>query len=206
MQKIIDLSHRGPEFDAFTQEAVIACIGAGAAKFSGIIGPDSIERLVEDGVTNHPSLLVGRVPELKPFFALLGVDCDSDSPPGNCQISELDLPGLPATPNKPLESHADDVAPVGFTLLVPFEGGDAILGADERKFGENTPAPSFLATYGIGDAMLLRQSVTTFPDEYFYDQINHLGISSSDRTLLAIDVLRHRISVELNQETSGLGV
>lgn len=206
MQKVVDLSHRGPEFDAFSREAVIACIGAGAAKFSGIISPESIQRLVEDGVARHPALMIDRVPELRSFYNLFGIDYELEPQSRGCRIAELDLPAATSQPQKKLVSHIDGVAPIGISLLIPFEGGEAIFGADENEFGEGTPPPSFLTTYGIGDAIMLRQSVTTFPDDRYYGQIHHLGISSSDRTLLATDVLRQQIDLESIQETSGLGV
>ncbi len=182
-----------PEFTSFSNEALAYCLGNGAAKLSGVISQASIDRL-NKGVPTHPKLFENEVPEIADFFNLMNID-------SRALTYITDIFQIPFGPDGPPPMSHDDssVAPDGISLLIPYLGEPAFFGAQDERFrGMVTDLPAFMAIYGIGDAMMVRQHVVV--DGVEYPSAQHLGIGPSNRWLAAVDVRG------LKPEISGIGV
>ena len=176
-----------PEFDCINSEALDYCIENGATKLKGVISQDTLKKL-GNGVPLHLELLTLLAPEINEFLNLFDIE-QTDTRINVQNQGAWTEPGY-------VLSHVDaEFAPVGISLLLPFSGEPAFFGADDERFGLLTDGfPSFMAVYGLGDAIMLRQQVKDIYSGIDYPQVHHVGVGSTERRLITLDVLQEEVS------------
>jgi hypothetical protein len=176
-------------FSTIDTASLECCLEHGAAKIHNVISQESLVRLRNEGVPRAISLLETRVPEIMGFFALLGVVNVDDT-----KLVHVDV--IDPYPNAQgmNDPHIDSVANKGLTLLVPYMGESALFSCDNKPF-LSVEQPTIQTEYGPGDAILLRQTIRSVnEDPYVRLQAWHMGISSSERSIITIDYLNEHIT------------
>lgn len=170
-------------FNSFERAAVLECLDNNAVVISGALSPESVLALRRP--PKVPSLLTHKnwAPELKGLFDLFAIE-DIDQP-GLVRIGDIvEVTGFQGI----IRSHTDDGVKFGISALVPTDGLDACFLADNSPFNKFGMA-SFADEYGMGDVLLLRQSIQSVEGESCkLAASSHVGLSLETRRLLTIDL------------------
>ena len=176
-------------FTSINRASLDCCLEYGAAKLSGIVSQESLSRLWNEGVPQAVTLLESRIPEVMGFFALLGVSDVDDTKLINVDV--IDPYPNDGTVN---EAHIDSIANKGLSLLIPYTGSPAYFTCDNKPF-MSTERSTIQTSYGPGDAILLRQTIRSVNgDPCTRLQAWHMGIASTERSIITIDYLNEHIT------------
>ena len=180
-------------FPTINSASLECCLEYGAAKLANVISEDSLLRLRAEGVPQAVSLLESRVPEIMGFFAILGVTDVEDT-----KLINIDV--IDPYPNDGVinEAHIDSIASKGLSLLIPYTGSTAFFTCDNKPY-MSTESSTIQTSYGPGDAILLRQTVRSVNGQPCTRlQAWHMGIASTERSIITIDYLNEHITTVEN--------
>lgn len=187
--EMLSVAEFSPSFSRMSAGTIDYAVRHGAAKVDNFFPPKSIQSLLTNGLTNIPSLLVCRAPELQTYFEILGVDDE--------QVGNITTERLPVEANTG-DIHTDAISP-GLTLLVPLLGGKAIFGANNEPFSPDE-IPGFVVEYGVTDVVVVRQGLTWVNDESVdYTWASHVGRGDTLREIASIHYRTSELNYELPQ-------
>lgn len=183
-----------PEFTEIGPEAIDCCIENGAAKIAGAVSYDSLSGFL-DSQTLDPDGIRQEIPELDAVWGFLW-QRDHGGYFGT-QTMRIDIKGCDEV--DAVDVHADKSASTGITAIVPYVGDRALFAANNKPFlfrpdldnpFDDADMPAYIAEYGIGDIMLVRQPlrrVNGQPVSLYHAW--HAGLSRKRRDILCIDFL-----------------
>jgi hypothetical protein len=199
MQKI-------PEFSNHElKPAVQACVETGVAKISDILTSGDREKIYKriDWYSDAtiPAAEVFSclsLPSLQEFLGNIDTSTFADNSEEWLLFFGIIAEPVSETMSEP--AHIDSVsAPRGVSLLLPLIGGQALFGASHEKFDLNPDVftdetgdlgPAYIGEYGLGDGMLVRQSLKTFNGAVCdLPAIWHCGAAATRRHIVALDVV-----------------
>ena len=178
-EKSLETIECAPAFDRLSRSAVEYAIEHGAAKLSHVLSEASLERLRERKVTDI-ELALHRAPELQEFIDLFDIGKAR-------QISRFLIQHITRPAGNKLAPHIDEgIVLGGIDLLLPLSGPEAVFGADNQRWSSRQK-PSFLAHYGPGSGVILRQRMRQFQGEEFVRPYAwHAGYAAEERTLMSV--------------------
>jgi hypothetical protein len=193
-------------FTELNADAIAHTVDYGIAKIPNFLGQSALELLnrrfgSEDGGRWDPVVL-GMFPDFEPIYEHLYNDVNIRNGMGVRLSSEhLD-------PSGDKESHQDALSPKGVSILLPYYGPEALFAASSspfvlspRTFEANPPlinSPEWLTTYGVRDAILLRQGIDRFNGQNKkLEQEHHVGVAASPRKLFTIDFVTTNLVTDL---------
>lgn len=175
--EMLTVAEFSPSFSRMSAGTIDYALRHGAAKVDNFLSQESVESLLENGVTTIPSVMARRAPELQTYYDLLGIDDE--------QVDRISAARLAIAPNTGT-IHIDSI-PQGVSLLLPVIGGKAIFGANNKKFNPDK-MPGFVVEYGVRDAIVLRQSLSAVNGvPVDYDAASHVGLCDVTREIVTID-------------------
>lgn len=191
-------------------EALRACIYTGVATVPGFVSEETVRQLAK--ITSNTDVSIpaedhlDKLPELQ---GLLGQVFPAGVLPPSAKLL-LYAADPTANPERAsVRSHVDDKpSDEGFSVLMPTSGDRAVFAASTTPFDlykdlfhdesgvEQHTYPEYVAEYGVGDAMFIRQSIRIVSGHLaLLPGMRHCGAGPTDRRLTSLDVSTSSINL-----------